>query len=210
MLWKICKWSCVCAHMCSEALIFRWYYFRLPLCLIMRYSLRKSKNQFSWPLSFIYMTVGHMTLNGHPHDDVQYLPPECKESLANLASGHHALLFNITATMLFHCWLNYTRNWLCMISRMSFLLPVLFCLVWKSPWLGGWVDHRASLAAVEKRKISCPSWESNPNSNLYSDWDITVHLYRFIPSLNFLTTGLCSVSFDFYSSCHHFQAVQPA
>jgi hypothetical protein len=26
-------------------------------------------------------------------------------------------------------------------------------------WIGGWVDHRASLDATEKRKISCPFGE---------------------------------------------------
>jgi hypothetical protein len=29
-------------------------------------------------------------------------------------------------------------------------------------WIGGWVGPRAGLDAVEKRKISCPCWESNP------------------------------------------------
>jgi hypothetical protein len=29
-------------------------------------------------------------------------------------------------------------------------------------WRGGWVGPRASLNAVENRKVSCPCWESNP------------------------------------------------
>jgi hypothetical protein len=30
-------------------------------------------------------------------------------------------------------------------------------------WIRGWVGSRASLDAVEKRKISCPCQELNPN-----------------------------------------------
>jgi hypothetical protein len=29
-------------------------------------------------------------------------------------------------------------------------------------WIGGWVDLRARLDAVEQKKISSPYWESNP------------------------------------------------
>jgi hypothetical protein len=31
-------------------------------------------------------------------------------------------------------------------------------------WIGGWVDHRAVLDAVVKRKISIPRQESNPRT----------------------------------------------
>jgi hypothetical protein len=31
-------------------------------------------------------------------------------------------------------------------------------------WIGGWVGPRASLDILEKRKISCPCWDSNPRS----------------------------------------------
>jgi hypothetical protein len=33
-------------------------------------------------------------------------------------------------------------------------------------YTGGWVDHRGSLDAVEKRKISNPCSESNPDSSV--------------------------------------------
>jgi hypothetical protein len=49
-----------------------------------------------------------------------------------------------------------------------------------SHWIGGWVDPRAVLDAVVKRKIPSPRRESNPRtlivqpvSQRYTDWDIT-------------------------------------
>jgi hypothetical protein len=30
-------------------------------------------------------------------------------------------------------------------------------------WMGGWVGTRTGLDAVEKRKISCRCWETNPD-----------------------------------------------
>jgi hypothetical protein len=31
-----------------------------------------------------------------------------------------------------------------------------------TPWIGGWVNPRAVLDAVKKKKYPCPCWESNP------------------------------------------------
>jgi hypothetical protein len=35
-------------------------------------------------------------------------------------------------------------------------------------WIGGWVGPRAVMDAVVKRKISNPSWESNPDHPAHS------------------------------------------
>lgn len=32
--------------------------------------------------------------------------------------------------------------------------------------LGGWVDFRAGVGAVEKRQITCPCWDSNCDSSV--------------------------------------------
>jgi hypothetical protein len=41
-------------------------------------------------------------------------------------------------------------------------------------WIVGWVDPRASLDTAEKKKISCPGWESNPDHPAHhsTDWAI--------------------------------------
>jgi hypothetical protein len=53
-------------------------------------------------------------------------------------------------------------------------LPSLFTARERAPgtyWIGGWVDPRASLIAVAKRKISCPCQESNcPTHSLSLYW----------------------------------------
>jgi hypothetical protein len=47
-------------------------------------------------------------------------------------------------------------------------------------WIGGWLDPRAVLDAVVKRKIPCPRWEPKirtpivqPVAQRYTDWAIT-------------------------------------
>jgi hypothetical protein len=47
-------------------------------------------------------------------------------------------------------------------------------------WIGDWVDPRAVLDAVVKRKIPSPRWESTPRTPIvqpvaqrYTDWAIT-------------------------------------
>jgi hypothetical protein len=33
-------------------------------------------------------------------------------------------------------------------------------------WIGGWIGFKSYLDAVEKRKVSCPCWESNIYSSV--------------------------------------------
>jgi hypothetical protein len=33
-------------------------------------------------------------------------------------------------------------------------------------WIGGWVGHRGGLNVMEKKQISCPFWEWNPDSSV--------------------------------------------
>jgi hypothetical protein len=46
-------------------------------------------------------------------------------------------------------------------------------------WIGGWIGLRTGLDAVEKRKISCPYWESNPNSSAVQSIAIPIELPSF-------------------------------
>jgi hypothetical protein len=53
-------------------------------------------------------------------------------------------------------------------------------------WIGDWVGPRASLDPVKKRNISCPCWESNPDS-----W--TVHLSPSLSWLSYFRFANCSI-----------------
>jgi hypothetical protein len=48
-------------------------------------------------------------------------------------------------------------------------------------WPGGWAGQRADLDTVEKRKTSCPYWESNPAGPDRSIAAIPTELSRRLP-----------------------------
>jgi len=47
-------------------------------------------------------------------------------------------------------------------------------------WTGGWVDPRASLDAMAKRKNPCPSWKLNPSHPTHSRVNILTELSQFL------------------------------
>jgi hypothetical protein len=79
----------------------------------------------------------------------------------NWASCHEGVLGSGGIAL---CMLDLGTRWRCEVS----FTPWLLYLRERAPgthWIGGWVDPRAGLDTVVRRKIPCTCWDLNPQSS---------------------------------------------
>lgn len=102
------------------------------------------------------------------------------------------------------------------------LMPLLLYAWGKAPnthFPGGWADPRASLDDVQKRKLSCPYWESNHTLDytpalmcvcvwasvcvcvcIYIHIYIHIHIYIYIYTQVYITIGIVNMSIFKYKA----------